>query len=396
MDETERKVEDWFNRYYNGTATPEERDALMAYIRTAKNNELIEQFLKESWTNAAIEDAVFSAEKSHEMLHSILATARQKEERRPNVFRMNWLYYAAAAALVVLGLGFWWQFRTNPQTSDQLTAQQSQKPNDVSPGGNRARLMLADGSAIDLDRVGSGILARQGAAEIRKTGDGIIVYHTKQQTASTEGATNTLTTPKGGQYEIFLPDGSKVWLNASSSIRFPSVFPASERKVEITGEAYFEVAKDKTKPFRVKFNTSEVQVLGTQFNVMAYPEEGASKTTLVEGSVQIRYRQQHAELRPGQQAVVAANGQINTKYASVDQVIAWRKGLFYFKDAGIEEVMRQLARWYDVDIQFEGKVPVRQFTGKIARNVNLSEVTQMLRYAGVNCRIEGKKIVVDS
>ncbi len=373
----------------------------MAYIRTAKDNELIEKFLKNRWSNSASEDALFTPEKSQHMLSSILATARQKEERRTTVFRINWRYSAAAAALVVLGLGFWWQFRADQQTSNQLAVQQPQQPNDVSPGGNRALLTLADGSAIELDRVGSGLLARQGAAEIRKTRDGILVYspggnRAKATPAGPDGRMNTLTTPKGGQYEVSLPDGSKVWLNASSSIRFPSVFPASERRVEITGEAYFEVAKNKARPFRVKFNTSEVQVLGTRFNVMAYPEEGASKTTLVEGAVRISHRQQQTALKPGQQAVVLASGKIDTQYASVDQVIAWRNGIFYFKDAGIEEVMRQLARWYDVEIQFAGKIPVRQFTGKISRNVNLSEVTNMLRYAGVDCRIEGKKLIIDS
>ncbi|RAK02291.1 FecR family protein [Larkinella arboricola] len=396
MDETERRLEDLFNRYYNSTATPEQREELMAYIRTAKSNELIEKFLKENWNRAASENALFTPEKSHEILDSILSKANRKEASQPRVFRLTWLRYAAAAALLLIGIGFWWQFRADQQTGTGLAVQKAQKPNDVRPGGNRALLTLADGSAIELDRVGSGLLARQGTAEIRKTGDGILVYSAKATPAGPDGRMNTLTTPKGGQYEVSLPDGSKVWLNASSSIRFPSVFPASERKVEITGEAYFEVAKNKAKPFRVKFNTSEVQVLGTQFNVMAYPEEGASKTTLVEGSVQISHRQQHTALRPGQQAVVSANGQINTKYTSVDQAVAWRNGLFYFKDAGIEEVMRQLARWYDVEIEFGGKIPVRQFTGKIARNVNLSEVTHMLRYAGVNCRIEGKKIVIDS
>jgi len=220
-----------------------------------------------------------------------------------------------------------------------------------------------------------------------------VVYNGNASKPATAGL-NKVSTPRGGQYKVQLPDGSKVWLNASSSIRFPSVFPAAERRVEITGEAYFEVVKDPSRPFTVSFNGTEVQVLGTSFNVMAYADERVSKTTLVEGSVSIRNHRSHAMLRPGQQAALLPGGRIQTDFKPVDEAVAWKDGMFYFKNAGVKDVMRQLSRWYDVEISYRGEVPVKQFTGRVSRDVNLSEILGMLRYAGVNCSLENSSIVI--
>jgi transmembrane sensor len=389
----DNRLEELFNRYYQGLATASEKEELMAFIRSTKDNAVLEKFLKNGWGNLDLEENIFTAKKSNAMLSSILDSA-PKEEKETKIVSMGWLRYASAAAIFILiGLGIWWKIASDPATEIAQTAQP--KTEDVKPGGAKALLTLSDGSAIELASAKSGFLTRQGAAEVSKSQDGVLVYNAKPGNATAKININTLATPKGGQYEMLLPDGSKVWLNASSSIRFPSVFPASERRVEITGEAYFEVAKDKNRPFRVKFNKSEVQVLGTSFNIMAYPEEGPSKTTLVEGSVYIRNVNQNTKLRPGQQAAVLPTGKIKTQYIALDEAIAWKNGMFYFKDAGIEEVMRQLSRWYDVEIFYSGKIPVRQFTGRVSRNVNLSEVSGMLRYAGVNCHIEGSKMIID-
>lgn len=394
MENSENRLEQLFSRYYHGLTTASEQEELMALIRSSKDEALLEKLLKKSWTDINTEERIFSAEKSGEILRSILQSAGRKEEKVTKIFNIRWLRYASVAAIFLfIGLGMWWQFSVTPPTK---IAQNGQlKSQDIKPGGNKALLTLSDGSTIELDRVESGFLVRQGAAEISKSQDGVLIYNAKTSSTNTAVSMNKLATPKGGQYEILLPDGSKVWLNASSSIRFPSVFPASERKVEITGEAYFEVAKDKSKPFRVKFNQSEVQVLGTSFNIMAYSEEGPSKTTLVEGSVFIKNVGKNAKLKPGQQAAVLSSGQIKTKYIALDEAVAWKNGMFYFKNAGIEEVMRQLSRWYDVEIDYSGKIPARQFTGKVSRDVNLSEVANMLRYAGVHCRIEGTKMIID-
>ncbi|WP_082489245.1 FecR family protein [Dyadobacter sp. Leaf189] len=393
MDNTERRLHDLFDRYYHGNATEDETQELMDLVRAGRYDALLEQYLKTNWLEQTGNETLFTEEKSNAMLSAILDAASQQAAPEKKVVRLNWLRYAAAAMLVLTGLGIWYNAKNSLKDSDSVAGVTHTA--DVKPGGNKALLTLSDGSAIALDQVESGFVARQGNAEIRKAQEGILVYNAKADERTGTISMNTLSTPKGGQYQVRLPDGSKVWLNASSSIRFPSAFAASERKVEITGEAYFEVAKDKRKPFIVKFNQSEVLVLGTSFNIMAYPEEGASKTTLVEGSVDIKNVGQNARLKPGQQAAILVTGQIKTKYTPVEEAVAWKNGEFYFQDASVEEVMRQLSRWYDVRINYNGKIPLKQFTGRVSRQVSLSEIVGMLRYAGVNCKLDNKQIIID-
>ncbi|GAB3163617.1 FecR family protein [Telluribacter humicola] len=392
MDNPDSRLQVLLDRYYHGTATAQEKEELMSLVRSGEYDALLEEYLKDQWSNSAEGEELFSKEKSSAILNSILEYPQQEEPVEAKVFKLNWMRYAAAAVIILTGFGVWYSYDKN-QTKDKIQPQIVES-NSIRPGGNKALLTLADGSSIALDQVKQGVLARQGNVEISKQQDGIVVYSAKSTGGTAAAGINTLTTPKGGQYEILLPDGSQVWLNASSSIRFPSVFAATERQVEITGEAYFQVAKDRSKPFRVRFNKSEVLVLGTSFNIMAYPDEETSKTTLVEGSVSISNVHQQARLVPGQQAAVLSTGQIKTRYIPVDEAVAWRKGMFQFKNAGVEEVARQLARWYDVEIEYQGQVPVKQFTGSVSRQVELTEIVGMLRYAGVNCRIENKKIII--
>jgi ferric-dicitrate binding protein FerR (iron transport regulator) len=192
-----------------------------------------------------------------------------------------------------------------------------------------------------------------------------------------------------------LPDGTKVWLNSASSLRFPTRFTGVSRQVEITGEAYFEVTKKPAMPFRVKTNRAEIEVLGTHFNVMAYDDESIMKTTLLEGAVNIKSGTFSARLKPGQQAQINTTGQnkvIND--VDLDDETAWKNGIFQFRDAEIDVILRQAARWYDVDVSYKSKVPAKEFTGRISRNVKASELLNMLKYAGINLGIEGKNIIV--
>ena len=206
---------------------------------------------------------------------------------------------------------------------------------------------------------------------------------------------NRVSTPRGGQYQFVLNYGSKVWLNSESSLSFPAVFKGATREVEITGEAYFEVAKNTKMPFRVKVNNTVIEVLGTHFNVMAYDDEAAMKTTLLEGSVKISNKQFSNLLKPGQQAVLNQNGSFKiSDTPDADDAVAWKAGIFQFRDAGIEAIMRQAARWYDVRVSFAGKIPAKEFTGRISRNVKASELMGMLKYMGVNFKIEDKHITV--
>lgn len=390
----ENRMQDLFHRYYTGISTSEEERELMAYIQSGSYDDAFRKLLNDHWVNSADEVHLFDEGKSKEILHSVLASDRQTERPGRGKVRLLWVKYAAAAAVAAVVAGLWtqWDKRSGRQSD---TAAHAPKVIDFAPGGNKALLTLADGAAIELDKIGSGLVARQGSTEISKSDSGTLVYANSSVTKGGSSGFNKVSTPRGGQYKVLLPDGSKVWLNASSSIRFPSVFPAASRAVDITGEAFFEVAKDKRRPFTVRFNGSAVQVLGTSFNIMAYPEEKVSRTTLVEGAVSIRNQYQQARLIPGQEAAVLPGGRIRTAFKPVEEAVAWKDGLFFFKKAGIQDVMRQLSRWYDVEITYRGEVPVRLFTGQVSRDANLSEIIGMLRYAGVNCSLAGKAIVVE-
>lgn len=388
-----------FNLYYNGDASAKETDELLTHINNAKNDKQLAALIQEAWENLNTVDNLFSVDKSSDLLDSILKSDHkpiENEEFETEELRsLHWWRYVAAAAVVLISFGVFWKYQ---KTADKPLEAVARKINrDVPPGSNRAILTLADGSKISLDSATNGLLAQQGSTDVRKTEDGKLTYDTKTADNSVLSPhINLLSTPKGGQYQVVLPDGSKVWLNASSSIRFPAVFSKNERTVEITGEVFFEVAKDKSKPFRVLFGSSEVEVLGTSFNIMAYEDEESSKTTLVEGSVSLRNASKNKLLKPGEQASVLSGGQIVSRFVDVEAAIAWKNGLFYFRDSGIEEVMRQAARWYNIEVKYVGKIPIRQFTGKVSRNVNISELLSMLRYAGVNCRLADNKVIVSS
>ena len=399
METSPERLAILFRLYYDGKSTVRENDELFTLIKNAKDDAFLAQLIQDAWESLDMNDKPISMEQSESILNSILnyqdESVSNADFPTDKIRPIRWLRYVAAASVILIALGVFFKYK-KPDNRPQ-TATVRIKSTDVPPGGNRAMLTLADGSTILLDSAANGLLAKQGSTDIRKTNDGQLVYASETvNSAAVLPQINTLSTPKGGQYHIVLPDGSKVWLNASSSIRFPAVFTGNERKVEITGEVFFEVTKDKTKPFKVLFGDSEVEVLGTSFNIMAYTDEESSKTTLVEGSVSLKNLHANKHLKPGEQASVSSEGQIMSKSVDVDAAIAWKSGLFYFRDSGIEEIMRQAARWYAVDVVYRGKIPIRQFTGKVSRNVNISELLTMLRYAGVNCRLEDDKIIVSS
>ena len=387
-----------FHRYYSGSATAQETDELMGLIHEANEDTELAALLKQAWEDETTAERVFSPEQSTHLLNAILKKQEEEtaeiEEDIP-VRHFSWIHYAAAAVLLLVGIGTYWTLTHSSQPALPAPVPVSTIP-DISPGTNKAVLTLADGSTILLDQAAKGILTKQGTTNVAKTAEGQLVYQTKATGSTPQPMVlNTITTPFGGQFQITLPDGSRVWLNAASSIRFPTAFAQHERHVEVTGEVYFEVRKDAQKPFRVRFGEAEVEVLGTSFNIMAYKGEAVSQTTLVEGAVVLRTTHGTKRLVPGQQAAIQANNdQITVGSVDIDEVTAWKSGLFYFKDASIEAIMKQAARWYNIEVSFQGKIPVRQFTGKVSRNVNISELLTMLRYTGVNSRIDGRKIII--
>lgn len=308
-----------------------------------------------------------------------------------------WLRFAAVILLCAGGfIGY--RVCNHYKQARQLAAQN--KPllkHDVLPGGNKATLTLANGKVINLNDVKNGVLASQGQTVLKKDKDGRIIYENADgKTVDSASIFNTIDIPKGGQFQVVLSDGSKVWLNSASSLTFPTVFPKNERKVTITGEAYFEVAKNKHVPFRVITGKQTVEVLGTHFNINGYTDETSIKTTLVEGSVKVSADAQSAVLKPEEQSAISNSqaGRINITTVDTEDVLAWTTGNFQFEKAEIPLIMRQASRWYNVDIKYEGEVPHRRFTGSISRNVNLSELLKILKYTGINFRIADKTIIV--
>ncbi|HEX6431195.1 MAG TPA: FecR domain-containing protein [Niastella sp.] len=387
-----------------------------------KNDSLSEQELHELLSLLDDNDTALKTSIGNDLQQNAFAgltTAAQRQRMFDNVLNKSqaqqkiriialWRRVAVAAAILVL-LGastYLWLIRTheNNTATTGITANEQQ---DVLPGGNKAVLTLADGSTIMLDSAANGQLVQQGKTTVIKSGDGKLVYDAKSITTDHSPLTyNTLATPRGGQYQLVLPDGSKVWLNAASSIRYPTVFTGSERKVEIKGEVYFEVAPltpkggSKKTPFIVKFASpsgaeGEVVVLGTHFNVNAYEDEAMVRATLLEGSVQVMADAASATLKPGQQAVLSAHSPLTIDHSpNLDQVMSWKNGQFYFSNADIETIMRQMARWYDVNVEYKAH-PEDRYTVSLSRNVPVSKLLKYLELSGgVKFKVEGKKIVV--
>lgn len=262
---------------------------------------------------------------------------------------------------------------------------------DKAPGSTKAILTFGDGRSIVLDSTAKGIITKQGNVEVLNL-DGLLTY--KNAGESSEVLYHTITTPKGGQYQVVLFDGSKVWLNASSSLRFPSAFRGKERVVELSGEGYFEVAHNAAMPFQVRVNDLNVEVLGTDFNVMAYNDESAVKTTLINGKVKIHKGALFAILTPGQQAEVSPEGSIEIdKNANIEEAVAWKNGLFQFSGADMTTVLRHIGRWYNIEPVIQGDMKNIHLSGKVSRNLNLSQVIQVLEESGIDIKAEGNKII---
>jgi len=297
--------------------------------------------------------------------------------------------WAAAVLLAIAGGVFWW--KTGREAHSSLAVEHAQLQQGIDPGGNKAVLTLSDGTSIVLDSAANGAVAKQGNVAIVKLADGRLSY-SLQGAAKGAVMMNNMRTPRGGQYRLVLPDGTQVWLNAASSISYPAAFVEKTRRVRISGEVYFEVAKNKEQPFVVDVEGGpSVEVLGTGFDVNAYTDEGSVKTTLLEGSVRV----DHVVLKPGQQARMGQQGLSIEQNVNIDKVMAWKNGYFNFENASLKEVMRQLQRWYDITVVYEGRVPDIQFEGEISRNINLSNLLRVLARADVKFRLEeGRRLVV--
>jgi ferric-dicitrate binding protein FerR (iron transport regulator) len=387
--------------------TAEDREWLLQYLKTTDTNELKALLLQQLQENEHTGQQVDSylSRKMLDTIHEEIGLAAPAVKAS-----LVHLYFRRIAAAALIGLvltgGLYLAITMSRGKSmrENVAAGNKMRPsvrNDVLPGREKAILTLADGSTVSLDDAKNGTLTLQGATKVLKL-DGKLSYEAidGKLSATNQITYNTIATPRGGQYQVVLPDGSRVWLNAASSLRFPTAFSGKERRVEVRGEAYFEIAKNASMPFTVAIpsatGVSEVQVLGTHFNINAYDDDALLKTTLLEGSVKFVNGDKARVLNPGEQSQLARNGQMNiSDRIDVSEVMAWKNGLFHFEGSDITTVMKQLSRWYDVDIVYGEKKVTDLFHAEIPRNTNLSDVLKALALTGkVEFKVEDKKIIV--
>jgi hypothetical protein len=389
------KISDLISRYLNGTLNTVDSKALADWIIADQTNrELFDTIVDENQLETAhIEFKAFDVK-------SALAETKQRlvsGNRDYSKSYKKWLLPIAASILLFLSIGSYLFFQHNIKVEIELS-----KARNIAPGKNQATLTLANGQKIILTKGLQGTLAKQGNTLINvNPGNAIAFTNGPGKSGDTTTGYNTLATKKGEQspYPLILADGTKVWLNAASSITFPTTFTGKNRIVTITGEAYVEVVHNKEHPFNVKVKGQTIEDIGTSFNINAYDDEPIAKTTLIAGKISITKGSQNIFLKPGEQAESGNQGGIKVNDSpDIEEVLAWKNGIFKFNHADIKAVMRQLSRWYNVDVAYEGVIPAERISGKIYKNVSASNALEILNSLKINFRIEEsrgtKKIII--
>ena len=405
--ENTKYIQDLFRRYLDNSITASEVNILLKHFDIIEREDLLENIiqthLKTIGTNSSslnLEDESILNTIYENLKKEISTENVAKQHNKFHFYKQNWLRLSAAAVLFFVIAGS--IFLLFMPKEEKVLVQQIQpfeQEQDIPSGKQNAFLTLDDGTTIMLDSAANGRLTQQGNIDIQKI-DGEISYQkNNQDKMENTPVYNTINTANGNQYQLILTDGSKVWLNAASSIRFPTLFIGKERRVEITGEVYFEVAKDSKRTFIVEFNNQKgekgkVEVLGTHFNVNAYAEEYSVKTTLLEGSVKLFNADKERLLLPGQQAELTKTGITLNKNVDIQQVMAWKNGFFSFKSTDIYSIMRQVGRWYNVEIIFEGISTKEDFSGMISRDAPLSAILKALELNDVEVTRVGRTVTV--
>jgi ferric-dicitrate binding protein FerR (iron transport regulator) len=390
MEEPTYDIRELAAKWMAGTITPEEKARFEAWYNQFDFSELE---LLDHW---AAQPEEIEAHILHKLQTSLCEIQEEPVGPVPRVhdFKRSRRWIAAASVSLLISAGSYLFYLSNKQATPPGKTAVQAPAGDVAPGRYGAVLTLSDGSRIVLDSAGNGRIATQGSSQV-DIQNGAVVY---EKTAANAAAViyNTMTTPRGRQFRIVLPDGSKVWLNAASTLRYPTAFAGDRRTVELSGEAYFEIAKDSRRPFVVTAKGMHVQVLGTAFNLMAYPDEAVVNTTLVNGAVRVVTEKSSLLLNPEEQACLPDNSsRFRVSKPNLKEVLAWKDGRFRFDGAKITTIMRQIARWYDVDIEYRGEAPSNEFNGSISRAEYAQKLLHALERTGnVHFSLEGRTIVV--
>lgn len=368
-------------KYIEGLCSTEEELQLISYQQTHG----VADFDTSIHENLVLRDEIKS---------KLLQSIQPKKKRIFSNYSFNWKIAASFTIAFMLSGYFAYRYFDNSEGGISLSKakKNSKQIDDIQPATNKAILTLADGTKIELDETQNGLLSSNGNTNISKSADGLVISSNGADKNVSKSVLNKIDIPRGGKYNIALPDGSHVWLNSSSSLSFPSVFGANERKVLLTGEAYFEVAKNKNKPFKVDVAGKQtVEVLGTHFNVNAF--ENNIETTLLEGAVKVKYASIDALLKPGQMSINNLQGKLNVVPANLDEVMAWKNNMFIFNNENITSIMNKISRWYDVDVDFKGNMAAINFDGNFSSEKGLKsllknlELTDKVRFLVVERRV---------
>lgn len=389
MQNIHPRVSELFHKYMDGQLTDAERQEFLDYAEDPIFHQEINELLGAAFEN---QSALIDVD---ELGRLRLLDKIFKDEQIPAEPKRVSLWprigIAAAVATIIVSAGIWFYQGSQKDTKDLVAV-----VDDVAPGKQSATLTLANGKKIRLTDAVNGELAKEAGVVITKSAEGQLVYEVLAQSDASDKI-NVLSTNKGETYKVRLPDGSAVWLNAASSLKYPASFAKlKDRRVELSGEGYFEVAKDKEHPFIVRTGKQEVEVLGTHFNINAYEDEAFEKTTLAEGSVKVTAQGKSLFIRPNQQAILNDHS-MEIKEVDAELALAWKSGFFLFDRESLGNIMLKVARWYDVEIVFkDSSLKTETFTGTISRFQNISEVFNMLERVRVaKFKVEGKKIIID-
>lgn len=366
-----------FLKYQHNECSKEEAERLIRHIQSGQDRQLVEELMG-SLPQSDAEGGISRIPGVQESLQRVFIRVQQGKQLQPRNIRKIIGRWTSVAAALIIALSVFWYF--GDESDGVVTIEAA----DIAPGGNRAMLTLANGRTIALSEAEDGIVVGDGQITYQ---DGVAAVVNLEGGQVDSPVMLTLTTPKGGTYQVTLPDGSKVWLNAASTLSYPSRFDGKARSVSLSGEGYFDVASNKSKPFRVTSRGQEVEVIGTQFNLSAYPDETETRTTLVEGAVRLGGGGSGVSLSPGEQGILTDGG-IHVKTVDVSAYVGWKSGEFVFDGIELRDAMKQLSRWYDVEVVYEGAIPTTPFYGSFSRNSTLAETLNILKEANVNFSVQ--------